>query len=817
MFRNYLTTAWRNLMRHKIHTLINILGLAIGIGTSILMLRYVQNEMSFDTWHEKLDRIYRIVVETRTSGQTQYLRFSSGPLAAALKRDLPEVEASARVWRQWVDVEANGKKLRMNVCAADPEMFDIFDLPFAVGSRETAFTDPSSIAMTQSAARRLFGDEDPIGKTITVISGSHGGERTIAALLEDLPANSTLKLDYVSTSVTELAKVTWEQWTVSDGHRSVLTHVLLREGAEAATLEAKLPTIVKQYHAPEAAEITTYRLQPLDRVYLYTQQDYGIDRWGDIDQVYQFGAIALLVLAVACINFTNLSIARSASRAHEVGLRKVTGAYRGQLAAQFLCESTLTSLFALGLALVALEFVLPEFNAIFRRQLELNFLGDGLLTLGVVSIAVLVGLIAGMYPAFVLASFQPTETIKGTFRGSLYGQWLHKGLVIVQFTISIGLIVGSSVIYHQFDYIRTAKLGFNMEQMVLMPLFVMDQFLLTPNDVRLADRYITIKRVFLDHPDAIEATGYRQPLGRNAGIMRPVTPEGHEGQEWRMQVLEIDDNYIDVFGIEIVAGRKFDASAFPADSSNAFILNETAASVLGWAVDAPPGTTDSPIGKSFAWVDAERNIRGSVIGVVRDFHYRTLRQKIGPLAMVFRNKQFFNLGVRVRAGGMDAALAHFEKTWKQFLPDVLFRYSFWDHEFERIYRQELRVQTLTLTASGIAIFLACMGLFGLASHAAEERRKEIGVRKSLGATVTSVIALVSREFAVMVVLAAVIAIPVAYILMQGWLDNFAYRTDLGPGAFILGVALTLVVAQLTVTYHAWRAARTDPVLALRDE
>ena len=466
---------------------------------------------------------------------------------------------------------------------------------------------------------------------------------------------------------------------------------------------------------------------------------------------------------------------------------------------------------------MAIVFALPEFNAIFNRQLELNFLSDGFLSIGVLSITLFVGLIAGIYPALVLTSYQPTETIKGTFRGGSRGQWLRKGLVVAQFAISIGLIVGSGVIYRQFDYIRNAKLGFNVDQMVLMPLFVMDQFLLRKDDVKLADRYATIKQAFLDHPDALEATGYRQPIGRNAGIMRSVIPEGHDGQEWRMQVMEVDDDYIDVFRIEVAAGRKFDASAFPSDSSSAFILNETAVEQLGWDVNAPAGTADSPIGKTFAWIDVERDIQGSVIGVVKDFHYRTMKRTIGPLAMVFRTKQFYNLGVRVRPERMDAALAHFEKTWKQFLPDVPFRYTFWDREFEWVYRQELRVQTLTLTASSIAILLACMGLFGLASHATEERRKEIGVRKSLGATVASVITLISREFALMVVLAAAVAIPVAYTIMQRWLDNFAHHTDLGPAAFLFAVTLTLTVAQITVTYHAWRAASTDPVLALRDE
>jgi putative ABC transport system permease protein len=818
MIRNYLTTAFRNILRHKAHTLISIVGLSIGIGTSILMLRYVQHELSYDAFHTKLDRIYRVMEKTRTKTETTHSRFICSALSAALRNDLPEVETAAHVRRIWVRMEANGKTLGgIRVAAAEQELFRILDIPFTVGSVEALFADPTAIAMREKTARRFFGNEDPIGKTVTITSADFGGERVVRALVKDQP-NTTLRFDYIQPTKTP------GSWTGGRGN----TYVLLREGADPNAAGTKLRGIVDQYHSPEIAKKRTYEFYPFSRVYLHMTRDYDMgfvyEAWGDINQVYQFSAIALLVLAISCINFTNLSIARSAARAREVGMRKVSGALRSQLAAQFLSESILIAFLSLGLALIALTFVLPEFNAFFRRRLQLDILSDPSLLLGVLSVTIAVGLMAGAYPAFVLASLQPTDTLKGTYRGNPHGQWIRKGLVVVQFAASIGLIVGSGVIYRQFDYIRSKDLGYSMDGMVHTNIFVADKFLKTSNDIRLADRYVTVKQAFLDHPDALEATAYKQDFGLTTWGKHSVILEGHEGEDWRIPIIEVDDDFIDLMKIDIVAGRKFDGEAFPSDHASAysdhsvgFILNETAVSHFGWTLEAPPGTADSPIGKSFTWVMRRGDIKGSVIGVTKDFHYLPLTENIGPMALAFRTKSFFNLSIRYREGALDAVVAHMEKTWKSFAPNKPFWHWFWRKDLEQGYRQERRTQALALVASCIAIFLACVGLYGLASHATGERRKEIGVRKTLGATVTSIIILVSREFTVMVLLAAAVAVPVAYTIMRGWLDNFAYRTDLGPEAFVLGATLTLVVAQLTVSYHVWRAATADPVVALRDE
>lgn len=347
-----------------------------------------------------------------------------------------------------------------------------------------------------------------------------------------------------------------------------------------------------------------------------------------------------------------------------------------------------------------------------------------------------------------------------------------------------------------------------------MPIFEWDQMVVV-SELHLADRYEVVKQAFLGHPNALEATAYRQPIGREGGVIRTVIPEGHEGETWRMPVLEVDEDFLDVFDITIVEGRKFDSSTFPTDASGAFILNETAVDRLGWNIHALPASDSAAIGKMFEWVDEERDIRGSVIGVISDFHYDSFHSKIKPAAMVFRNKQFYNLGVRIRPEGFEETIAFFEDTWKRFLPDAPFRYAVWDQDFERIYQEQRRSQDLTMVSSGIAILLACMGLLGLVSNSVEERRKEIGIRKTLGATVAQIVLIVSHEFAVLVVIASILAVPVAWLVLQAWLDHFAYRTSLGLGLYLIGGIAALLISQLTVSYHAVRAARMNPVDAIQ--
>ena len=817
MIRNYIKIAIRNILRYKGYAAINILGLAIGMATCIVIARYVQDEMSYDAWHPGADRIYRVIRETKAGGRSEMQAATSGPLAEALESDFPDVEEAVRLWHGWGEVNKGAERLYVSVSAVDPEFFTLFDFSVLRGDLDSVFEHPHSIAVTKAAAQRFFGDDDPIGRVVRVHSRHNGGEKKVVALLEDPPANSSMRLEFIDGGVYgEEGVMVWDAWRPTHGWRPVETYLRLREGADPKRLMEKFPALIERTMGHEIEKTNAYHLQALTRMRLYSRKDFGRDlNWGDtgdIDRVQQFGAIAVLVLVIGCINFANLSTALSTGRAKEVGLRKVAGGVRIQLMTQFLSESMITALVASGVGVLIAKLAISEFNAFFSKQLTLDFLSDPLLGVLVLAIAVTVGVLAGMYPALYLSSFEPTDTLKGTFRGG-GGRQIRRALVVAQFAISIILIVGTGVIYQQLDFLLNRDLGYNSDQMVVVPVFEIDMGLPIGAD-QLTDRYEVVKQAFLEHSNVLEATAYRWWLGWGSGLSRTIHAEGHEGTDWRMGVLEVDDDYIDVFRIELLEGRKFDIDTFPTDTSGVFILNETAAKALGW--DAG---TNSALGKQFTWVD--REITGRVIGVVKDFHFDSLREPVGPVAMTIHTNQFQCLGLRVRPDGFEETLAHFKGLWQQFSAgaggSVPFYHQSFDRQFEDIYFQERRVQKLTVISSAIAILLACMGLFGLASFAMEERRKEIGVRKSLGATVPSVILLVSREFLVMVGIAAVVAAPIGWQVMNGWLENFAYRMEIGGGVFVVGTLVALVIAQLTVTFHAQRAARMDPVKALRYE
>jgi putative ABC transport system permease protein len=819
MLRNYITVAVRNILRFKGYAAINILGLAIGMATCIIIVRYVQDETSYDAWHPGADRIYRVLRETRAGGQSEFQPGTSAPLAQTLEADFPDVEEAVRVWPSFGEVNKGDERLYASICATDPEFFELFDFPVLRGDIASVFAHPHSIAVTEKAAKRFFGEEDPLGRIIRFHARHHGGEKKIVAILKQPPTNSTIELEFVSGAVfSKEAVEVWDAWRPTHGWRPIQTYFRLREGADPLELTRKFPALIERSMGPEIEKANAYHLQSLTRVRLYSKKDFGSDlqvfgETGDIDRVTQFGAIALLVLAIGCINFANLSTALSTARAKEVGLRKVAGGLRLHLMSQFLSESMITSLAACGVGVVIAKLVLPEFNAFFHKQLQLDFLGAPLLVVFVLAIAVIVGVAAGLYPAVYLSSFEPTETLKGTFHGG-GGRRIRRALVVAQFAISIMLIVGTGVVYQQIEFLLNKDLGYDADQMVIVPVFEIDAGVAFEEE-RLTDRYEAVKQAFLGHPNVLEATAYRWWLGWGSGLSRTVHVEGHEGTDWRMGILEVDDDYIDVFRIEMLQGRKFDLDTFPTDTSGVFVLNEAAVKTLGWDDLESSG----PLGKEFKWVD--RDISGRVIGVVKDFHFSSLRDPVGPVALTIHTNQFYCLGMRIKSEGVEETVAHFETLWKQFAAgsggSVPFFHQFFDQQFEDIYFQERRVQKLTLYSSFIAILLACMGLFGLASFAMEERRKEIGVRKSLGASVPSVIVLVSREFLVMVVIAAVIATPVGWHVMNGWLANFAYRMEIGAGVFAIGTLVALAIAQLTVTFHAQRAARMDPVKALRYE
>lgn len=583
--------------------------------------------------------------------------------------------------------------------------------------------------------------------------------------------------------------------------------MLLKDGTNVRALEAKLQDVIKKYMGDEIAKTTTYHLQPLTRVYLYSKVDYGVNWYSDIKQIYLLGVVACFILAIACMNFMNLTTARSAGRAREVGLRKVIGAHRGQLIGQFLGEAMLMSFLALLLTLGLVELMMPYFaNFVGKSHLSFNVFGDILTLVGLVSIMTTVGLLAGSYPAFFLSSFQPIETLKGVMKVS--GRWLRKGLVTSQFALSILLMVGMVIIYQQLDFMRSVRLGYNQEQVVIMPIFNVDQKAKSDNDVWLADRYTVVKQALLQNPNISKVSAFRPMLGWGWDLNRKVIVEGHENNDVRLPILEVDEDFIPFFDIEILSGRNFSLD-IASDTTQAYILNEAAVKMFGW---------DDPIGKSFEWRTPRfPNRKGKVIGIVKDFHFASLHTTVKPAALIMLPRFMDYVGVKIQANKIAETMPFLEKTWFQFVPqNYRFQRIFMEEQFGNLYYAEHRLGTMVTTFSGLAIFIASLGLFGLVSYTAEQRRKEIGIRKVLGARASGIVTLLSKDFIALVIVANLIAWPAAYWAANNWLQEFAYRMDITLWPFLLGTFLALTIALGTTSAQAIRAAHTNPVDALRD-
>ena len=590
----------------------------------------------------------------------------------------------------------------------------------------------------------------------------------------------------------------------------IQTFIRLREGHRVEDLERKLPELIERHMGPEVRAILTYRLQPLLRRHLYSLRDYGLPSEGDIRSLYIFAGIALLILAIACINFVNLATARSAGRAREVGMRKVLGAFRRQLVGQFLGESLLLTFAALVLAGVLAHLALPRLNDLIQGRYVLTL--EVLLALlpGLLAVGLVVGLTAGFYPALYLSAFQPAVVFQSGSGSKPRGSRLRKILVVFQFAISILLIVSTDVVYRQLAYIGDRKLGFQKEHMVVLPIFVMDRESKTNNDPWLVARYNTVKDLFRQHPGILAASAFRFLPGQGGGFVRIVAPEGQEGTEWRMPVQEADERFFEAFGIQILAGRTF-SPQIERDRTHAYILNQTAVTALGW-------TPEDAVGRRFGRARSEEDRKGTVIGVVKDFHYASLHEHIQPAAMAYRQRFYNFLILRIRAENIPETLAFCETTWKSLMaPDQPFTFSFLDGEIDALYRSDRQFGRIFGVFSTLAIFLACLGLFGLAAFTAEQRTREFGIRKVLGASVSGLVLLLSREMTWLVLLANLIAWPAAYVAMNRWLQGFAYRVDLSVGPFLLGGILALLIALVTVGYHAVRSATTNPADTLRYE
>jgi putative ABC transport system permease protein len=792
MFKNYLKIAFRNLRRHKLYSLINVSGMAIGMACCLLIILFIQDELSYDRFNEKADQIYRVAkIETRNDETVNYpLVFPV--MAPKLKEEFPEVLDAVRFDRQSSVAVAreNIQFIEPRFFYADANVFDMFTFPLVQGDAKTALQDPYCLVLTEDMARKYFGRENPVGKTLTI---DNKEDYRVTGVLKNLPHTSHIKFDFLASICTMEAENPryGKLWAWS-----CYTYLLLPRGYSPSELERKLPDFVRRHRNEEAAKALTFYLQPLTKIHLHSNLAYEIESNGDIRSIYIFSAIAFFILLIACINFMNLATARSAHRAKEVGLRKVLGADRRQLARQFLGESFILSIFALLIAVALVELSLPAFSALTGKAVRINYIDNGLIPLGLAGLLFFVGIVSGSYPAFFLSAFHPAEILRGKFRAGLKSSFFRKFLVVTQFSISIVLIVSTVVVYTQLDFIRNKKLGFDKEHLIV----------LSVGEQEMRAKYEAFRNGLLQNSRILSVAASTSFPGLIPTISKFV-PEGAEDKEpLTLRNMLVDYDFIKTFGMEIKEGRDF-SRHFPTDAREAFLINETAARQFGW---------DSAVGKKLTDLDGGS---GQVIGVIRDFHFRSKHQRIEPLILSILpdNRFIYFISVKLGPGNLQESLSFLKEEWRKYSAGRPLEYVFLDENFDKLYGAEQKLSRLFSAFSFLAILIACLGLFGLASFASEQRTKEIGVRKTLGASVANIVLLFSREFTRWVLVANVLAWPIAYFAMSRWLQSFAYRVDIRLWMFLLAASLALAIALLTVSFQAMKAALANPVDALRYE
>ena len=828
MLSSYLKTMLRHLVNHSFYSALNLTGLVVGLACCVLIGLYIEYELNYDHNHKNRDGIYRVIRETRTIDQTTYSERTSGGLIEALQQGMyPEIEQALRIHRWKRTVTAGEKKVyQQSYCLADENILKVFDFPLVQGDPETVFQTPGSVLITQRLALKLFGAENPIGKTILIEESDQDYAYQVTGVLKNMPEQTTIRFDILSATKQGQWQKKWVQWKPKEG-RPVESYFLLKEAYHASFLEGKLSDLIPKYMGEVAAHNIQYDLQPLNRIHLYSNRDYGIKAenrgtpetskpHGDIRNVYLFSLLAILILTIACVNFVNLTTARAIGRRREVGLRKVVGANRLQLITQFLGESIFLACMALILALGLVELTLPTFNAFFDRAIRLN-INTARLLLNLLGLIFVVGILAGSYPAFVLSAFQPVSMLRGTSTTNVSTR-LRKSLVVGQFAIAILLMVVTWVVYSQQEFLRNKNLGFDREQIIEVPIFGAANSNQMINALRFKQQYNVIKQAFTIHPNILYATTSRGLVGQWA-TLETFQPEGKPA--YSMDVIGVDEEFLDFYDIELVAGRNF--TQLHAETTNTqrrnekldeqFILNETAVNRLGWT---------NPIGKRFTWNEGNtffpNGVRpGIVIGVVKDFHFKPLHEKIGPLVLVTELKNAEKLYLKVKPENLPRTVAFVQKVWERYIPNRSFTFSFLDENLDQIYQAESKLSRLFTFFSVLSIFIACLGLLGLVTLSAQCRTKEIGIRKVLGASVSSIVILLSSDFVKLVLIANLLAWPVAYYTLWHWLQNYAYRIDLGFGFFILSGVLAFIIALITVSVQTLKAARSNPVDALRNE
>jgi len=799
MFQSYLKISFRNLIRQKGYSFINISGLAIGMACCILLLAYIFSELSYDKYHEKSDRIYRLCSDFKIAGNNLNIPKSSVKIANVVKQNYPEIEDLVllnRMDRTSVQF-ADKQFFESRIFFASNSIFNVFSFPMINGDPSTALETAYSVVITEEMANRYFGTDDPIGKILKI---QDEGDFKITGVIKNVPKNSHFTFDMLCSFETHYLgnKSNFENW-VFVNHRAYLS---LQKKADYKTLKAKFPEFVKtnmgQLLDRYKAEFNMY-LQPLTSIHLHSHLQQEISGNGDIINIYIFSAIALFILLIACINFMNLSTARSTNKAREVGMRKALGAHRSRLVRQFLGESLIYSSIALIIAFFLVGLILPSFNSLTGTELNLEYANLKIVILGFFGLTFIVGLISGSYPALFLSKFMPAKVLQGNLKSGTTNHRFRDILVLCQFIISIILIITTGIILRQLNYMKHEKLGFDKEQIIVLPI----------KDDNLNPHIATFKQELKSNIGVINVAAASHVPGETT-FKNPFIPEGFaDDQSQWMGEFNIDHDYLPTMGIEIVDGRNF-SKDFTSDTDHAVLVNETAIDQFNW---------ENPIGKKIEVITGDDNrIFLNVVGVVKDFHFESLHKKIEPIIITNTSYYDFNvLCIKIAPNNIKQATKLIEEKWSEIAPNSPFDYFFLDDSFDYQYREDERLSKIFSYFTFLAIFIACLGLFGLVSYTAEHRKKEVGIRKVLGASVVKVVLLLSKEFIKWIILANLIAWPIAYLFMNKWLQNFAYQTNLGLDIFILSGIAALMITLITVGYQSVKSALANPVKSLKYE
>lgn len=802
MIKNYFKIAWRSLLKYKGFSFINIFGLATGMACSLLIFLFVKDEISYDRYHKDSGRIYRVVKDFINDDGTRIPDATSPTaLAFAMQREIPEVETVTRLFPNWGGswiVEYGNKRIsEQKFWRADSNFFDVFTYSFISGDPKTALNDVSSVVITESVAKRYFGKEDPMGKTLKI--SCCGGALKVSGVIKDVPANSHFHFDFLS-SFAQL-KANNDNWDTYNYY----TYAKIRPGTDIPAFTKK---IQETYNRNQDEKYSVFYVQPLTDIHLTSHLKWELEPNGDRMYVYVFAIIGLFILLIAAINYINLSTAKSTLRTKEVGIRKVSGAMRGTLVKQFLFESLVVCFISSLLAIIIAQLLLPVVNDVTLKQLSVinNPLTVGFMVLS----ALFVGLIAGLFPALYLSSFKPILVLKGLKLNESNALLLRKALVVVQFTISSVLIIGALIIAQQMKFIHNAKLGIDKEQVIVVK---------NGGSMPLPDRnaYLNMmKRI----PGVKKAAGGSFSLGEGFSTTR-MNVKGSD-KEIQMNFTTVGFDYMDVVGIEMKEGRGFSAD-YPADTMNSGIPNGPLDQNIGGIVINEKAVKEfnlghPAIGKQFLWSnDGDTSYYVSVVGVTKDFHFTSLRNEIKPFAFICRPRNSFNFTAKLSADNIKSTLDKLENEWKSIQTNASFEYVFLDDTFSKLYASEARFQKLFISLVILGILIACLGLLGLATFAAQQRVKEIGVRKVLGASVPHVVTLLSKDFLKLVLIALVLAVPVAWYLMNEWLKDFAYRINIEWWIFLVSALIAIIIAFITISTQAIKAAIANPVKSLRTE